>query len=93
MSQMAKESFTTKEGSEKTVLRNTDEADIGQYNRKMGLQFESRFESGNLRKAIQVKMEFYFQISFMSLKTSFQLGLLLLTGWRQRVRSHNHVRR
>lgn len=37
-----------------TVLRNKDEKDVGHYNKKVGLEFESRFESGNLRKVIQV---------------------------------------
>ncbi|XP_035702835.1 cytosolic carboxypeptidase 1 isoform X2 [Folsomia candida] len=35
-------------------LRNRDEKEIGNYNKRLGLEFESRFESGNLRKAIQV---------------------------------------
>ena len=37
-------------------LGNTDEQDVGKLDPKIDhLQFESRFESGNLRKVIQVK--------------------------------------
>lgn len=35
-------------------LKNSDEKQVGKYNKNLGLQFESRFESGNLRKVIQV---------------------------------------
>lgn len=45
-------------------LRNRDEKEIGNYNKRLGLEFESRFESGNLRKAIQVIFE-RFHISYI----------------------------
>jgi len=35
-------------------LTNTDEKDSNRFDRRGGLRFESRFESGNLRKVIQV---------------------------------------
>jgi len=38
------------------LLENSDEKDIGRFDRKTGLKFEARFESGNLRKVIQVSM-------------------------------------
>ncbi len=46
--------------SEPKVLKNRDEKEIGIHNKRVGLEFESRFECGNLRKAIQVKQAIFF---------------------------------
>ena len=53
---LKREKASDMKASKRNRLANSDEQDVGKLDPKIDhLQFESRFESGNLRKVIQVK--------------------------------------